>query len=249
MRTTLLVAFLTATVTVELAARTRGKTAKAAGWPVDRWSRFTAAAGGAVAILVSAAGDAIDRVTGVDNLGMLTGHLVGIVSVAGICSLMLAWTYPPSARPAALRLRLAGALAVAAAAIAMFVTVDHNGIDLTNEYAHVEGVAEYLLIINLYWAVTGIAVARDCIPLAIDNARAGHRRIATAQALIAAGGAASAVWGITEGAFAAITRIWGNAWNVGVQDTISSTSAGLFGACIFSGIAACSIPTRVERAR
>ncbi|MFD0572461.1 hypothetical protein ACFQ0T_28800 [Kitasatospora gansuensis] len=182
-----------------------------------------------------------------DNLGMLAAHLFGVLAIVGVRALLVTWTYPPAAWFRAVRIRFGAAVAVAAA-LTVFALTTPSGIDLTNEYAHVDGAANYLLVIDGYWAVTGAAIARDCVPLAIDNAHAGHRSIAAAQALIAAGGVASAVWGATEGAFVAVTQIHGEAWNVSVQDTVSSTCAGLFGLFLFSGIAACSIrPARTRR--
>ncbi|MFJ4791817.1 hypothetical protein [Kitasatospora purpeofusca] len=248
LRAALVVAALTAAVTIELLVRSRGRQGTTGGRPLNRWSRAAAAVGGAASILIATVlNDTIDRATGVDDLSMLLTHLCGVVAIVGVQSLLVSWTYPPDARAGALRLRFGGAGVVAAAAVIVFALTSRSGIDLTNFYAHDVGVAEYLLIFDLYWAVTGAAIARNCIPLAIDNARAGQRRIATAQALIAGGGVASGIWGITESAFVAATQFTGTAWDITAQEIISSSSAALFAVFLFSGIAASSIRSTSRR--
>ncbi|MFF8769136.1 hypothetical protein [Kitasatospora sp. NPDC015120] len=234
----LVVATATAATTIRLAIRSRGTRYSRAGrWPLDRWSRYAAASSGSASIFFALPGVSarIESVTGVDNLGMVMVHLLGILTVVSLQAFLVTWTYQRDAWRRALRVRFGAAFGVAVAITVLGLSAP-SGIDLINGYADA-GAAIYLLVIDAYWAVTGIAVAWDCLPLAICNARGGHRSIAAAQGLIAASGFASALWGGTEAAFVAVTQIRGDAWSTSVQDAVSSSSAGLFGLFLFSGIA------------
>ncbi|MFJ6136568.1 hypothetical protein [Kitasatospora sp. NPDC092286] len=239
LRAALVVATATAAATIGLAIRNReNRYSRAGRWPLDRWSRYAAASGGAASIFVALPGVSarIESITGVDNLGMVMVHLLGILTVASLQAFLVTWTYQRDAWRLALRVRFGAAFGVAVAITVLGLSAP-SGIDLINGYADAGAAAIYLLVIDTYWAVTGIAVAWDCLPLAIFNARGGHRSIAAAQGLIAASGVASALWGGTEAAFVAVTQIRGDAWNTSTQDAVSSSSAGLFALCLFSGIA------------
>ncbi|MFD4394206.1 hypothetical protein [Kitasatospora sp. NPDC058478] len=216
-----------------------------------RWSRTTAATAGLVAIVLTQPGVStrIESASGVDNLAMLLSHLFGIVSLLAIRVLLVPWTYPPENWTSALRFRFAVAGAVAAAVVIIFAVANSADVAFTNSYAADGGVAAYLLITDAYWALVGAFIAWDCAPPAIGNIRTGHRMLGTSQALIAVGGVACAVWGATEGVFAAIAQAAGGAWSVDLQDMISSCSAGLFALSLFSGITVGSMPGTVARRR
>ncbi|WP_316521255.1 hypothetical protein [Kitasatospora brasiliensis] len=238
-----------ATAGLATTAAVRGTRINGAVRPLERWSRSVAGAMGATAILLAipAIGDRLNAATHVDNLSMLLAHLFGIACLTSLRVLLVTWTYPPSAREAALRLRFATAGAFTVAATIAFAMADRSGIAFINADAQDGGVGTYLMITDSYWVLAGAMIARDCIPLAIDNARSGHRTIAVGQALLAAGGAASALWGATEAAYVALTHMVGGAWSLGVQDAVSSSLAALYGICLFAGIAASAMRPAVTR--
>nr|BEK65775.1 hypothetical protein KPHV_30020 [Kitasatospora purpeofusca] len=206
---------------------------------LNRWARTVAASLSATAIALTSTplGEWVERTAGVSNLAMLLSHLCGIGCCVSLRVPLVSWTYPRDGWAAALRLRFAAGVAVAVAASTVFFTVNRPGVEFVNAYAHDPGVAAYLLIVDAYWAVVGARIARDCVPLAIENFRAGHRGIAAGQGFMALGGAASMLWGSTEGLFVAVTQIAGEAWSVVAQDTASSICAGLFAIGLFGGVA------------
>ncbi|MFJ8430501.1 hypothetical protein ACIQ9P_04255 [Kitasatospora sp. NPDC094019] len=206
---------------------------------LNRWARTAAASLSAIAIALSitSLGPWVETTTGVGGLAMLLSHLCGIGCCVSLRVPLVAWTYPRAGWAAALRLRFAAGAAVAVAASAVFFAANQSGVEFVNANAGDPGVAAYLLIVDAYWAVVGARIARDCVPLAVENFRAGHRAIAAGQSFMALGGIASMLWGGTEGLFVAVTQITGEAWDLALQDTASSACAGLFSIGLFGGTA------------
>ncbi|MEU5384042.1 hypothetical protein [Kitasatospora cineracea] len=191
---------------------------------------------------VPAVSDAIEQASHVENTARLGAHLCGIGLCAGLRAAMTEWTHEVDSRRGAVLIRLSKAAVVGMTALGIFLAANRSGLDFTSSFAKDRGVAAYLLVVYAYGLWVGGATAVTAGSLALENARsAGHRALAAGQALLAVGGIAGVVYTGAEAAFLICHQVFGRAWRLGIEQGLSTVTAGLFMSCTFLGLAVCSL--------
>ncbi|MEU8919431.1 hypothetical protein AB0D10_00670 [Kitasatospora sp. NPDC048545] len=191
---------------------------------------------------VPAIEDSIEGVTHIDNVGRLGAHLCGIGLCAGLRAAMTEWTHGVDCRGRAALLRMTKGGLVAATAIAIFATHNRCGLDFTSSFARDRGVAAYLGVVYAYGLWVGATTATTAGTLAVENLRSTeHRALGLGQAILGVGGAACVVYTAAEAAFLLSQQVFGRAWALSVEQTLSSLCAGLFMFCSFVGLILSSV--------